>query len=212
MWRDDIDRALCFFQVVLIDDEKKTARASLGQVRRAASALILQCAAGTESVGGMAKNIGNAFLFFSPSSRRPLPPFLPKTYDRIQRLCKGPSILILFYPTPYLTLSSKYQSLTHVAGGDNNLAVILGIYQPNVQCRGTFGPEWSSCRDVLGDMPASKTRLKFGPRNVPGVQQGLPVAVESCEWVVCGVLRLYMRLGSLHMSLCLSVLCLFFNL
>ncbi|KAM0804547.1 hypothetical protein BDR22DRAFT_605878 [Usnea florida] len=117
------DRGLCFFQVVLVDEQKRTARASLGQVRRAASALILQCAAGTESVGGMAKNIG----------------------------------------------------------GDNNLAVVLGIYQPNVQCRGTFGPEWSSCRDVLGDMPVSKTRLTFGPRNVPGVQQGLPVAIESSD-------------------------------
>ena len=214
MWRYDTDRGLCFFQTVLIDDQKQTARASLGQVRRAASALILQCAAGAESVGGMARNIGNAFLFFHRfTAPSPLFSQKEKKYDHIQRthkLCKGPRNLILFYPTPYPTAPKIYSSLTSIAGGDNNLAVILGIYQPNVQCRGTFGPEWSSCRDVLGDMPASKTRLKFGPRNVPGVQQGLPVAVESCEWVVCSILCLEMCFSSL--CLCFSFFCLLFNL
>ncbi|KAL9127270.1 MAG: hypothetical protein Q9175_007774, partial [Cornicularia normoerica] len=115
------DRALCFFQVVIVDDEIKTARASLSQIRRAAAALILQCAAGAESRGGIASNIG----------------------------------------------------------GDNNLAVLLGTYQPTVQCRGTFGPEWSSCRDILGDIPAGKTPLIFGPRSAPEVQQGLPLYIDS---------------------------------
>ena len=50
-------------------------------------------------------------------------------------------------------------------------------------------------------MPVSKTRLTFGPRNVPGVQQGLPVAIESCEWVVGFVLCLYMCLRSFCVSL-----------
>ena len=131
-------------------------------------------------------------------------------------MCKGLSNLVLFSPTPYPTSPTTYQPLTNVAGGDNNLAVVLGIYQPRVQCRGTFGPEWSSCRDVLGDMPASKTKLIFGPRNEPGVQQGLPMAVESCEWAVCAVLCLYMRLGSVcvyarSVCLCLSFLCLLFD-
>lgn len=52
------NRALCFFQTLIPDNEIKTAHASLGQIRRAASALILQCAAGGESQGGMASNIG----------------------------------------------------------------------------------------------------------------------------------------------------------
>lgn len=58
---------------------------------------------------------------------------------------------------------------------------MLGTYEPNVQCRGTFGPEWSSCRDVLGDMPAGKTQMIFGPRSAPEVEQGLPIYIDSCE-------------------------------
>ena len=71
MWSYDVDRGLCFFQVVLVDEEKQTARASLDQVLRAASALILRCAAGAESEGGVAKNIGNAFLSFHPLQGHP---------------------------------------------------------------------------------------------------------------------------------------------
>ena len=52
------DRALCFFQATIIRDEARTAKASLGQLRRAASALILQCAANAESQGGLATNVG----------------------------------------------------------------------------------------------------------------------------------------------------------
>lgn len=95
----------------------------MAQIRRAASSLILQCAAGLTSQGGIASNIG----------------------------------------------------------GDNNLDVVLGIYQPHVQCRGSFGPEWTSCRDILAGMPSGKTRTVFGPRNEPGVEQGLPISIDSCE-------------------------------
>ena len=31
-------------------------------------------------------------------------------------------------------------------------------------------------------MPAGKAELIFGPRGSPEVQQGLPVAIDSCEW------------------------------
>ena len=68
-------------------------------------------------------------------------------------------------------------------GGDDNLAVVLGMYVPHVQCRGSFGPEWSACRDVLGDMPAGKARMIFGPRGAPEVQQGLPAYIGSCKFV-----------------------------
>lgn len=54
------DKGLCFFQAILVGDRVKTAQASFEQIRRAASALILQCvASGTgESTGGIASNIG----------------------------------------------------------------------------------------------------------------------------------------------------------
>lgn len=64
-------------------------------------------------------------------------------------------------------------------GGDNHLHVVLSKYQPNVQCRGTIGPEWNSCKDILGDMPAGKAPTVFGPRTDKSVQQGLPMTYDS---------------------------------
>ena len=52
-------RALCYVQPVLIGDHK-TALASLNMIRSAASALVMQCATGTESQGGIATNIGKS--------------------------------------------------------------------------------------------------------------------------------------------------------
>lgn len=51
------DRAECFFQPIIIGDGA-TARASLEQIRRAASAIFLKCAASDPSQGGIVKNIG----------------------------------------------------------------------------------------------------------------------------------------------------------
>lgn len=51
------DRGLCYFQAILVADAT-TARASIGMLRRAAQALVLQCAAGGESQGGIVTNIG----------------------------------------------------------------------------------------------------------------------------------------------------------
>lgn len=47
-----------YAEAVLVSTEAGTALASLGQIRSAASTLILQCAAGGESQGGIARNIG----------------------------------------------------------------------------------------------------------------------------------------------------------
>ena len=58
------------------------------------------------------------------------------------------------------------------------MAVILGTYQPNVQCRGPFST-WSSCRSVLGDMPVLTTPEIFGPIEDHAVQIALPQKVES---------------------------------
>lgn len=84
-------------------------------------------------------------------------------------------------PTSLSTITDRPYPTSQ--GGDNNLALSLSIFNPTVQCRGAFGHEWSSCRDILGDMPASGNRWVFGPRGLPGVQQGLPVSIDSCK---CG--------------------------
>lgn len=55
-----LDRGLCFFQAVLIGDDTRTARASLNQIRQAADKLILDCATGEQSQGGIALNIGSS--------------------------------------------------------------------------------------------------------------------------------------------------------
>ena len=51
------DKGLCYIQPVLIGDHT-TAKASLNMVRRAATALIMQCAISTVAQGGIATNIG----------------------------------------------------------------------------------------------------------------------------------------------------------
>lgn len=52
------DRGLCYYQVVLIGDHK-TGEATLNMIRRAAAALVLQCATSGTSQGGIATQIGN---------------------------------------------------------------------------------------------------------------------------------------------------------
>lgn len=51
------DRAICYVEPVLIGDHR-TAQASLNMIRRAAGALIVQCATNSDSQGGIATNIG----------------------------------------------------------------------------------------------------------------------------------------------------------
>ena len=81
-------------------------------------------------------------------------------------------------PTPKFEICA----LTLKVGSEGNLAVVLGTYAPGLlQCRGAF-PSWTSCRDVLGDMPADTTLEVFGPQHEPGVQVPLPYAVESGKY------------------------------
>lgn len=65
-------------------------------------------------------------------------------------------------------------------GGDNNLAVVLAPYEPNIQCGSaeafTHPP---SCGGILVDMPASTAEMRFGPRGVPGVNEPLPQYIAS---------------------------------
>ena len=58
-----LDRALCFFQTVILHQNVRLAHASLYQVKHAAERLILECATGSESSGGVASNIGQRFIF-----------------------------------------------------------------------------------------------------------------------------------------------------
>ncbi|KAL9074960.1 MAG: hypothetical protein Q9161_001890 [Pseudevernia consocians] len=64
--------------------------------------------------------------------------------------------------------------------GGENIAVVLGTYQPDVQCRGAFSA-WASCRSILGDMPTLTTTKIFGPREDPVVQIPLPQILASGE-------------------------------
>ena len=71
----------------------------------------------------------------------------------------------------------------HSLGGQN-MAVILGTYQPNVQCRGPFSA-WSFCRSVLGDMPVLTIPEISGPPEDHTVQIPLPQKVESSSSALC---------------------------
>ena len=51
------DRTLCYFQAILVGDST-TARASIDMIRRAAQSLVLKCATGGDSQGGIVTGIG----------------------------------------------------------------------------------------------------------------------------------------------------------
>ena len=58
------------------------------------------------------------------------------------------------------------------------MAVIMGVFRPNVHCRGTLDTP-GSCRHVLADMPASTDLEVFGPRDAPFVKEVLPQEIVS---------------------------------
>ncbi|CAD6587744.1 MAG: hypothetical protein ASARMPRED_003241 [Alectoria sarmentosa] len=66
-------------------------------------------------------------------------------------------------------------------GGDDNFALILGIYKPEVECRGRFPSSWKSCTNILGQMPASTETLVFGPEEDPNAQVLVPHEIESYD-------------------------------
>ena len=65
-----------------------------------------------------------------------------------------------------------------IPASDKNFALVLGTYDPAVECRGAF-PRWQSCLTVLAEMPASTEPLVFGPVTDPGARVKLPQAIES---------------------------------
>ena len=57
------DKGECYFQPIVVGDGP-IAWASLRQIRNAANALLITCAIGTSSQGGIITNIGENFRFF----------------------------------------------------------------------------------------------------------------------------------------------------
>ena len=58
------------------------------------------------------------------------------------------------------------------------MAVVMGVFKPKVQCRGTFRGV-HSCKDVLADMLASAEMEVFGPPGTPHLNEVLPQEVVS---------------------------------
>ncbi|KAF6223370.1 hypothetical protein HO133_000212 [Letharia lupina] len=82
------------------------------------------------------------------------------------------------FPLPYIIMG----------GGDNNIAVVMGVFEPKIQCRGNFDTSLS-CKDILAEMPATTELEVFGPHDTPFVKEILPQEVASGD-DQC-ILRLY---------------------
>lgn len=65
-------------------------------------------------------------------------------------------------------------------GGDGNIALVMGVYKPQVLCRGIF-PSDASCRDIIYGMPASTTMQVFGPQSDPAASVKVPHTLDACK-------------------------------
>ncbi|CAF9910213.1 MAG: hypothetical protein HETSPECPRED_009654 [Heterodermia speciosa] len=63
-------------------------------------------------------------------------------------------------------------------GGDNNLAIILGTYEPSIRCQGTIVNK-VHCPAILWGMPAGTERQLFHPGTDPSGQVSLPIVIRS---------------------------------
>ena len=77
-------------------------------------------------------------------------------------------------------------------GGDGSIAVIMGTYQPNVQCGAPFAGSMS-CSDIIAGMPAISTMGLFGPDSIPAVTEALPVLIRSSKLSVTSDFRAQIR-------------------
>lgn len=70
------------------------------------------------------------------------------------------------------------------AGGDNDVGIIIGKYEPDqgsIQCFGVRTKTFvSGCRDIMGGIPVARNELLFGPNKPPAIVQ-LPASTQSCE-------------------------------
>ena len=70
--------------------------------------------------------------------------------------------------------------LINPPGGDDNLGIIVGTYQPDVQCMAAIPMRSTkSCLDILADMPATTDTKIFGEEGQAGVQEVLPLEYQS---------------------------------
>lgn len=58
------------------------------------------------------------------------------------------------------------------------MALVMGVYKPQVLCRGVF-PSEASCRDIIYGMPASTTTQIFGPKSDPAASVKIPHTLGS---------------------------------
>lgn len=65
-------------------------------------------------------------------------------------------------------------------GGDGNIALVMGVYKPQVSCRGIF-PSDASCRDIIYGMPASTTMQVFGPQSDPAASVKVPHTLDAYD-------------------------------
>ena len=66
-------------------------------------------------------------------------------------------------------------------GGDGNMAVIMGTYDPSkIECGAPF-IDAHSCTDIIAGMPARTDLALFGPENAPGVTEPLPILIRSSK-------------------------------
>ena len=78
-----------------------------------------------------------------------------------------------------------FHTLPLEAGGDNNLAVVLGATSyPGVLCEAGRAPTRRACNQIVGHMDATPTRRRFGA-NLAAPDVRLPFLSKSCKFLTC---------------------------
>ena len=73
--------------------------------------------------------------------------------------------------------------LMHLAGGDDNVAIIVGKYASagtSIQCAGTKRLS-GGCRDLMGGVVVAPQHLRFAPEGKEADVE-LPAVTQSCEF------------------------------
>ena len=68
--------------------------------------------------------------------------------------------------------------ILEIAGGDGNLAVVMGTYQPSIRCRGDL-PGWRSCPPIVHSMEATQQSKLFSLPPNPARDETLPCIIRS---------------------------------
>ena len=69
-----------------------------------------------------------------------------------------------------------------VLGGEDNIGIVLGTYEPSLRCRGTI-LAWESCPAVVYGMEASTKSEVFGLASDPRSEVVLPAKVDAGEFI-----------------------------